>query len=151
MIAKLIELITGKDDLERVAYREDIDQLNEYLKIRRIWIPRRPKRFLDAVRFTQEELLELMEVEAEELSGDDFEPWILEVDGKRRLPIFSSRRKMVAFSGKISQQINKVFSLGCIEVLLEEVTKRVDIDYVDLNLFSKKSWEIGIGARRGGG
>ncbi|MGP0066966.1 MAG: hypothetical protein ACLQGP_25660 [Isosphaeraceae bacterium] len=151
MIAKILELITGKDDLERVAYREDLGQLNAYLKTRRVLIPKRPRRFLDADTFTQEELLELMREEAEELSADSFEPWILEVDGKKRLPAFSSQKKMTIFSGKLSQQLNKVFSLGCAEVLLWEIATRIDIDCVELNLFSRKSWEIGIDARPRGG
>jgi len=37
--------------------------------------------------------------------------------------------------------------LGCISILLENVTKHVDIDFVDVNLFHKKSWEIGIGKK----
>jgi hypothetical protein len=149
MIAKLLELITGKDDLERVAYREDLGQLNAYLKTRRLLIPRRPGRFLDAANFTQEELLDLIREEADALAGDDFEPWVLEVDGKRRLPAFSSQKKMTAFSAKVSQQIDKVFSLGCGEILLGTVVKAVNIDFIDLNPFSPKSWEIAVGLIRG--
>lgn len=78
----------------------------------------------------------------EELGGDQVELWILEIDGKRRLPAFSSQKKMEAFSAKMSKNLNKVFSLGCIEVLLSDVVKAADIDFVDLNLFSQKSWEI---------
>ena len=148
MFAKILERITGIDDLERVAYKEDIGQLNAYLKTRRVWIPSRPKRFLDASSFTQEELLQQIEQDAEELSGDVFEPWILEVDGMKRLPAFSSQKKMEAFSASISQQLNKVFSLSCGEVLLENVTKDLDIDFIDLNLFSRKSWEISVRRHR---
>jgi len=54
MIAKILEILTGKDDLERVAYKEDLALLNAYLKKRRLWIPQRPKRFLDAASLTQE-------------------------------------------------------------------------------------------------
>ncbi len=144
MFAKILERITGIDDLERVAYKEDIGQLNEYLKTRRVWIPTRPKRFLDASSFTQEELLQQIEQDAEELAGDVFEPWILELDGMKRLPAFSSQKKMEAFSASISRQLNKVFSLSCGEVLLEIVTKDLDIDFIDLNLFSRKSWEIAV-------
>ena len=67
--------------------------------------------------------------------GEQFEPWILEVDGKRRLPVFSSQEKMTVFASKMSTELNKVFSLGCIQTLLENVTKSVDVDFVDLNLF----------------
>lgn len=147
MIAKLVELITGKDDLERVAARDDMDLLEAYLKTRPILIPRLPGRFLDAVTFTQEELLELIREEAEALAGDPFEPWILDVDGKRRLPAFSSQKKMTVFSGKVSQRMGKVFSLGCAEVLLWNVVEDIHIDFVDLNPLSAKSWEIGIGLR----
>ncbi len=149
MLTKLLQLITRKDDLERIAYREDIRQLNAYLRTRRVWIPRRPKSFLDAASVTQEQLLELIEEEAEALAGDTFEPWILDVDGKKRLPAFSSQKKMKPFSIKVSQQINMVFSLGCAELLLEEITKNVDVDFVDLNPFSRKSWEIAIRSRHG--
>ena len=144
MIAKIIEIVTGKDDLERVAYKEDLGQLDAYLKIRRVWIPKRPTRFLDAATFTREQLAELIKHESKELAGDQFDPWTLDVDGKKRLPAFSSQKRMKAFSAKMSKELNKVFSLGCIEVLLEEITKDLDVDFVDLNLFSQKSWEIGV-------
>lgn len=139
MFGKMLEKMTGKDDLERVAYKEDLDQLNAYLKTRRVLIPRRPKRFLDAVNFTQEQLMEQIRKDAQELSSTPFEPWVLEVDGKKRLPAFSSLQRMKDFGGKISQQLNKVFSLGGAEFLLADVTKNLDIDFVDLNLFSQKS------------
>jgi hypothetical protein len=145
MFAKLIELITGKDDLERVAYREDLAQLNAYLKTRRLWIPKEPTRFPDAATFTPEQLLDLMREEAEELSADSFHPWVLEVDGKQRLPAFSSQKRMKAFSARSSQQLNKVFSLGCAEMLLDDIVKGLDIDFIDLNLFGPKTWEIGVG------
>ena len=147
MIATILEKLTGKDDLERVAYKEDLAVLNAYLKKRHVFVPQRPKRFLDAATFTQEQLMEQIRKDSEQLSSDQFEPWILEVDGKKRLPVFSSQDRMQAFAGKISQDMNKVFGLGCISILLENVTKHVDVDFVDLNQFSKKSWEIGIGKK----
>ncbi len=147
MIAKLIEKITGKDDLERVAYKEDLGLLNAYLKKRPVLVPQRPRRFLDAATFTQEQLTEQIKKDSEQLASDQFEPWILEMDGKKRLPVFSSQERMEAFASRISQDMNKVFGLGCISILLENVTKHVDVDFVDLNPFSKKSWEIGIGKR----
>lgn len=143
MIAKLLERFTGKDDLERVAYKENATLLNDYLKKRHVFVPQRPKRFLDAASFTQEQLMAQIKADAAQLSDDTrFEPWILEVDGKKHLPVFSSQKKMEAFSSKMSQELNQVFSLGCIAILLENVIKHVDIDVVDLNLFSQKSWEI---------
>jgi len=147
MIAKILERMTGKDDLERVAYKEDLLLLNAYLKRRPIFVPQRPMRFLDAASFTEEQLVEQIRRDSEQLANDQFEPWILEVDGQRRLPVFSSQDRMQAFAVKLSLDMNKVFSLGCISILLEDVTKHVDIDFVDLNPFSKKSWEIGIGKK----
>jgi len=144
MIATLLEKITGKDDVERVAYKEDVQQLNDYLKTRRLLFPKKPRRFLDAATFTQEQLMEMIEQESKELGGDQIELWVLEVDGKKRLPAFSSQKRMEAFSARMSQDLDKVFSLGCFESLLGDITKQADIDFVDLNLFSKKSWEIGV-------
>ena len=144
MFGKLLETLSGKDDLERVAYKEDLALLNAYLKTRRLLIPRRPRRFLDASNFSQEEFLETIRKESEDLAGDQFEPWVLEVDGKRRLPAFSSQKKMEAFSKRISQQMNKAFALGGVEFLIEDITKGMDLDFVDLNMFSEKSWEIGV-------
>src|SRR5580765_5673185 len=144
MIARILEKMTGKDDLERVAYKEDLTLLNAYLKKRHVFVPQRPKRFLDAATFTKEQLMEQIRKDSEQLGSDQFEPWILEVDGKKRLPVFSSQDRMQAFAARISQDMNKVFGLGCISILLENVTKHVDVDFVDLNLFSKKSWEIGV-------
>jgi len=148
MIAKLIERITGKDDLERVAYKEDLGLLNAYLKKRPVFVPQRPRRFLDAATFTQQQLMEQIKKDSEQLASEQFEPWILEMDGKKRLPVFSSQERMQAFASRISQDMNKVFGLGCISILLENVTKHVDVDFVDLNPFSKKSWEIGIGKKK---
>ena len=147
MLAKLLEKITGKDDLERVAYKEDLSELNAYLKKRHVFIPQRPRRFLDAASFTEGQLIEQIRKDSEQLAGEQFEPWILEVDGKKRLPVFSSQEKMTAFASKMSTELNKVFSLGRIQTLLENVTKSVEVDFVDLNLFRQKSWEIGIGKR----
>ena len=148
MIAKLLETITGKDDVERVAYKEDVQLLNDYLKSRRLFFPKKPRAFLDAATFTQEQLMELIRQESKELSGDQVELWVLDVDGKKRLPAFSSQKKIEAFSGRMSKELNKVFSLGCVEVLLADVTKAADIDFVDLNLFSQKSWEIGVRSQK---
>src|SRR3954447_8286009 len=149
MLARLLELVTGRDDLERVAYREDLGLLNAYLKTRRLLIPREPRRFLDAASFTLEELLELLRVESEELAGDPFVPWVLEAEGKRRLPAFSSQKKMVIFSGEISKRMGKVFSLGGAEILLKDLVESLDIDFIDLNPLCPKSWEIGVGVFRG--
>jgi hypothetical protein len=143
MFAKILEAVTGKDDLERVAAKEDLAALNAYLKTRRLLIPRRPKRFLDVSGFTQEQFLQMIREDAEDLANAPFEPWVLEMDGKRRLPAFSSQKKMETFAKAISREMNKVFALGGGEVLLEVVTRSVEIDFVDLNLFSEQSWEIG--------
>src|SRR5258708_4478499 len=140
MFNKLLEKMTGRDDLERVAYKEDLNQLNAYLKTRRVLIPRRPRRFLDAANFTQEQLQEQIRTDLKEWKGMPFEPWILDMDGKKRLPAFSNQQRMQDFAARISQDMNKVFSLGGGEVLLEEITRDLDIDFIDLNLFSKKSW-----------
>jgi hypothetical protein len=144
MFGKLLERLVGKDDLERVACKEDLSALNAYLKTRRLLIPRRPKRFLDASSLTQEQLVELIQKESEDLATDQFEPWVIEIDEKRRLPAFSSQKKVEAFFKRISRQMNKVFALGWAQFLIEEITKGLDVDFVDLNLFSEKSWEIGV-------
>jgi len=128
MINKILQKLTGKDDLERVAYKDDLALLNAYLKKRPVFIPQKPRRFLDAAAFTQEQLLEQIRKDSEQLSSNEFEPWILVMDGKRRLPAFSSQERMRAFTRRISQDMNKVFSLGCISILLENITKRVDVD-----------------------
>ena len=144
MFDKLLEKLTGKDDVERIAWKEDINALNAYLRTRRLLVPQRPKRFLDASDFTEEQLLEHIRQGAEELAHAPFEPWVLEVAGKRRLPAFSSRIKLEAFSARISQELNKVFGLGAGEILLEDLTKELNLDFIDLNLYSKKSWEIAL-------
>ena len=144
MIGKLLEAITGKDDLERAAYKENLPSLNAYLESRRVFIPGRPRRFLDASSFTEEQLLELIQQESEAAAGDPFEPWILDVAGKKRLPVFSNLKRMETFSRKISEQMGKVFALSSAEFLLADITTEVDIDFVDLNPLSEKSWEIGV-------
>lgn len=144
MIGKLLEALAGRDDLERVARRNDPVALDTYLKSRTVFIPRRPERLLDASILTREQLLEMIRKESEEMTASPFEPWILEVDGKRRLPAFTSQKRMDVFAREISQQMNKVFALGCAEGLLPEITRGLDIDFVDLNLFCSESWEIGV-------
>ena len=89
-------------------------------------------------------MLEQIKKDAQEIKATPFEPWILELDGKKRLPVFSSRKKLQNFAAKISQNMNKVFSLVGGEGLLREVINGLEIDFVDLNLFSEKSWEIDI-------
>jgi len=132
------------DDLEQVAYKGDLALLNECLKTRPVLVARRPRRFLEAANFTREQLLEQIKKDAQEIKATPFEPWILELDGKRRLPVFSSRPKLQNFAAKISQNMDKVFSLVGGEGLLREVIHGLEIDFVDLNLFSEKSWEIDI-------
>ncbi len=144
MINSLLEVITGRDDLERVAYKENLQLLNAYLKKRPVFVPQRPKRLLDPNTMTSEQLVENLTLDMEELSNADFEPWILEVNGKLRLPVFSSQKRMKAFSARISTEMNRVFGLGCVAVLLREITGKVSVDYVDLNPCNTKSWEIGV-------
>jgi len=142
MFGKLIEIVSGKDDVERVAGKNDPVALDELLKTRRLLIPRRPKVFLDAANMTQEQFQEMIKTESKDVAGEQFEPWVLASDGKRRLPAFSSQKKMETFSKRISQDLGKVFALGSVEVLIGDITKNLDLDFVDLNLFSGLSWEI---------
>ena len=88
--------------------------------------------------------MELIASEAKELADAPFEAWVLEVDGKKRLPAFSSQKRMEIFTKTMSEDLNKVFALGGGEVLLSDIVKDLDVDFVDLNLFSEKSWEIGV-------
>jgi len=142
MIGRLLETLTGKDDVERVAYKDDPLLLLNYLKTRKLFFPKRPLRTLDAATFTQDQLIQLIQEESKSLSGTEINLWILEVDSKKRLPAFSSRKAMEAFSARMSKDLNQVFSLGCIQVLLSDILKGTEVDIVDLNLFSKRSWEI---------
>jgi hypothetical protein len=144
MISKLVEAITGQDDLERVAAKNDTPALCEYLQTRPVWIPQRPKRFLDAANFSEQELLTLIEKDSHDLSGQTVDLWILDMDGKKHLPIFSNPKKLEAFSATISKDLNKVFGLGCIQELLPEVLKQVDVEVIVLNAFSKRHWAIEI-------
>lgn len=150
MINKFLELITGKDDVERMGCKS-VDLLNEYLKTRRLLIPKRPRRFMDPNDLTEETLLDLIEKDAEELNKDAFYPWILEIDGKKRLPAFSSAKKATLFSARISQQLNKVFALCLEEILLHDLIKQIQVDFVDVNSLSKRCWEISVtrGRREG--
>ncbi|WP_417394930.1 hypothetical protein [Gimesia chilikensis] len=144
MLSSLLERITGKDDLERVACKEDPQKLNVYLQTRRLLFPKRPRRMLDANVFTQEELLALLEEDARDLASDELELWILDVDGQKRLPAFSSEKKLQTFAARVSQDLNKVFGAGYVEVLMSDVVQGADVDFIDLNLFSERSWEIGV-------
>ena len=148
MFSKLIEKLTGKDDVERVMAKKDMKLLMAHLKTRKLMVPRRPRKYLDASNLVQDELLKLIESESkglrEDLDGDRFEPWILEVDGKRRLPVFSSQKTMEVFSVEVSKSLNKVFALGFIDLLIDDLLKWPDLDIIDLNYFSKGSMEVTI-------
>ena len=143
MINKFLELITGKDDVERMACKS-VELLNVYLTKRKLWFPKRPRRFMDPKDLTEETLLDLIAKDAEELSKDSFCPWVLEMDGKERLPAFSSTKKAQFFSRKVSQQLDKVFALCLEEVLLHDLIKQVEVDFVDVNPFCGRTWEISI-------
>jgi hypothetical protein len=47
-----MEKITGKDDLERVAYRENLSELNAYLKKRPVFVPQRPEKEMKPTNVT---------------------------------------------------------------------------------------------------
>ena len=143
MIKRLFEAVTGRDDLERVAARRDLSALNDYLRKRAVFVPKKPRHFLDADTFTQDELLTVIQKESEIAQNEPFEPWILDVDGFRRLPVFSSQKKMEQFSKRISKDLNQVFALMATEALLYDIPD-LGLDFVDLNLFCKESWEIGM-------
>jgi hypothetical protein len=93
MLNHLLKAITGKDDLERLAARGDMPALKTRLEKRKVLIPKKPHYFLKANTFTQDELLSIIQKESETAQNEAFEPWILEVNGMRRLPVFSSRKK----------------------------------------------------------
>lgn len=144
MVSGLLEWLTGRDDIERVAYRGNISQLTAYLKSRTVFVIQEPHRFLDPNTFTQEELLNHIEQEATELSDEPFCPWIIEEEGRRWLPAFSSQRRMQTFAAEMSKELNKVFALRGAEVLLFNAIEPLEIDLVKLNPFSKNSIEIGV-------
>lgn len=144
MLSKLLGKLAGRDDVEQIAHLGDPAALDAYLQTRKLLVPKKPNHFLDADTFTKEELLELTQAEAKELAGKNIELWVLEVEGTKRLPAFSSMRRLHTFSAKMSKELNKVFSLGYVEMFLPSIRAQIDIDYVDLNLFSSQSWEIGM-------
>ncbi|MFZ5830700.1 MAG: hypothetical protein ACOY3P_11465 [Planctomycetota bacterium] len=145
MFSKFLDMVTAKDDIERIAAGGNAEELNQLLKIRPLLVPKRPRQFLDPVTMTPEQLADMTRQEADDASGEDFEPWILELNGKKCLPAFSSEKNAAVFARRISQDLNKVFGLAYIKILLFHQTKNIDVDYVELNLFSKRSWRIEIG------
>lgn len=145
MIARLAEWITGKDDLERVAVRGDTARLNAYLETRLLWVPCEPSRFLDASDFSPEDLLKVLEAEAEDNTPDrPFTAWVMDHDGVRRLPAFSSLKRMTTFAGAISKRLDKVFPLGGGEMLMSDVVRATGVEFVDLNVLCGQSWEIAV-------
>ena len=89
MIGWLIERVTGKDDLERIAQKGNVQAINFLLKKRPVWIPSRPRQAIDPESMDGETLVQAVQ---NELGADGpdapFVPWIMEVDGCRRLPAF---------------------------------------------------------------
>ena len=135
-------------ELERIAQHGDLDELNACLKTHPLWVPRKPRRFIDPVGLTKDQLFEKIRIDLEELKKEPFVPWILELDGKRRLPVFSSRQRMAAFRTHITKDLKQAFGLVCVTILFADILKRADIDSVDLNLFTENGREIGV-RRRG--
>ena len=145
MIDKVIELITGKDDLERIACTGNLKKFTNYLQKRTIWIPQLPVRFLDPDSLTQQQLLEAIQKDCEELaSATQFTPWVLERDGKKRLLVFSNKKRLGKFAGVISKEMNKVFGLQCVEILLMDVLRHNDVDDIDLNWGSPNGMRIKV-------
>ena len=141
---KIFDLLSGQNELERIAQKGDVRLLNEYLKSHPVLIPKRPKQFLDAASLTQADLLRVIEADTAALANEPFEPWILELDGKRRLPAFSSPKTLETFAKKISKELNKVFGLGYDEFHVFDITKSHAVGVVDLNMFSARSWEVEV-------
>lgn len=169
MLDHILEIVTGRDDIERMADKGDPVQLRSYLEKRQLWIPARPRRFFEAANCTQEEFREATEPQRQRAQENDvgqceiadsrmatgasvrealcemaFEPWVLERDGQKRLPAFSSLAKLEEFSEAMSRQLGKVFPLPTMEALLPEVAAALGVDVVELNLFSERSWEIEV-------
>jgi hypothetical protein len=141
-INKLLEFFTGKDDLERIASKGDRARLDDYLKTRRLYFPVTPSRFLDAETCSDQAIIDLIREGADLVAGPDISLWVMELDGQNRLPAFSSIKRAKKFSEEMSKGLDKIFPLGCVEMLLEDVIKAVDVDVIDLNRFSKNKWEI---------
>jgi hypothetical protein len=144
VLSKLLETVTGRDDLERIARKNDPRALYEYLRTRPVWIPQRPKRFIDPGSLSEENLLDLIRKDTEDLAKETVFLWVLEMDGKKHLPIFSNQKRLEQFAAKIGKELNKVFGLGCVQELLPNVLKQVEADVVPLNLYSGETWIIEI-------
>src|SRR5262249_1066340 len=99
----------------------------------------------DAAAFTQQELIEQIRKDSEQLAGDQ----VRTLDpGSRRQEttagVFEPRPNAVIRREDFAKHEQGVWP-GLYSILLENVTKHVDVDFVDLNPFSKKTWEIGVG------
>ena len=147
MITKILNAVTGKDDLERIASKGDIALLEKYLESRPVFVPALPTKFLDAATSSDEDMLAFIEEQVVQQSEAIFEPWILESDGERRLPVFSSLKCMQVFSGEMSKSMNQIFALGGEEMLIADIREVYGIDVLDVNRFSKGNWEIGLKKR----
>lgn len=144
MIQRIIEWVTGKDDLERVVSKGNSEQILHYLKTRQVTIVMKPKRFLNAADFTTDQLMEQIKLDAAELDSDPFHPWVVESEGKRELLVFSSQKRAFEFAGAMSTKMDKVFGLGTGQATLESITSQLKVDQVVLNAFCKQSWVIEI-------
>ena len=47
-----------------------------------------------------------MEQECKELDGESIELWFFEIEGKKRLPAFSSQKRMTAFRCRMPRDLN---------------------------------------------
>jgi hypothetical protein len=141
---KIFDLFTGKDDVERAASEEDPEVLKSLLKTRKLLVPRMPQRFLDAAAHTEEQLAELRSAENSEIAELLFEPWILEVNGVKKLPVFSSMENMKAFSAQMFVELNQVFALGHEEMLLADVIQGFKFQIASLNIYSEGSRELAV-------
>jgi hypothetical protein len=149
MFGKLFSTLTGRDEVERAAAKDNLDALLRVLKTRPLLIPRRPLQFLDPAQLTEEQLLAAIQRESAEVAELSFEPWVLAVDGRRRLPAFSSQEKMSVFAKRVSTDLKQVFALSAAEVLLADIPADLEIDIIALNPFSEGAREFPFAASVG--
>ncbi len=142
MFNRVFNLLSRKDDLEIIASKANWKLLAEQLKTRKILVPKRPLRMIDPQNISSEDLITCIQKDAEDLNTSQFSPWIFENNSKKMIPIFSSQDRFIEFSKALSLSLNKVFGLGYMDFLLQDVLNNCEVDLIILNFQCKNSWEI---------
>ncbi len=143
-----LEFITRDDRISRIARQGDMNETEHILRTKPVLIPLQPVRFHDLTGMSATDFSKAL--------ADDFKtinrakeqgrviPWIHEIKGIRRLPIFSSQRHADRYAQRVVSMGDKAAGIAFIQHLIFDFITGLTppIQALDLNIFSKHPIEL---------